>query len=314
MSKLFHCNCLIVAVITSFIGIPSKANAQSADERLQAFFQSHLEEVFQMRPFDATLLGDHRYDHLLDDISSTARQGWLEHNRRQLEKLNREFASASLSANGKIDFQIFRDDLVRNIWLAENTKPFEDDPRTYGNYINDSVYSLLVQSTLPREKNIENAIARMKQIPRIVAVARQTLRTPPKPILETAILQNKGAISFYEKGIFDLAGDTPQLPALKAAAASVVEELKAYQTFLEKDVLPNATSHWRLGKEKFARKLELVLDIDWDADRVLAEAESEFSRVQRDMYVVSRQLWHRYFPDKPLPPDDEPGVAARSRW
>jgi uncharacterized protein (DUF885 family) len=287
--------------------VATHASAQSADERLQAFFKTHLEESFQMRPFDATLLGEHRYDHLLDDISFEARQGWLAHHRRQLEKLTNEFGDASLSASGEIDFQIFRDELVRNIWLAENTKPFEDDPRTYGSYLNDSVYSLLAQSTLPREKNIENAIARMKQIPRIIVVARQTLRTPPKPILETAILQNRGAISFYEKGIFELAGDTPQLQSLKEVAAAVVVELKSYQEFLEKEVLPQATNDWRLGKEKFSRKLELVLDVGWDADRVLAEAEAEFARVQRDMYVVSRQLWHRYFPDKPLPPDDEAG-------
>lgn len=281
--------------------------AQTADDRLQAFFKAHLDESFAMRPFDATLLGEHRFDHLLDDISFDARQGWLAHYRRQLDKLTKEFGDAELSANGLIDYQIFRDDLARNIWLAENTKPFEEDPRTYGSYINDSVYSLLAQSTLPREKNIENAIARMKQIPRIIAVARQTLRTPPKPILETAILQNRGAISFYEKGIFELAGDTPQLSSLKDTASAVVVELKKYQEFLEKDVLPNATNDWRLGKEKFSRKLQLVLDIEWDADRVLAEAEAEFARVQPDMYVVSRQLWYRYFPNKTLPPDDKAG-------
>ncbi len=175
---------------------------------------------------------------------------------------------------------------------------------------NNSVYSLLTQSTLPKEKNVENAIARMKQIPRIVATARETLRNPPRPILDTAILQNRGAIGFYEKGIFELVGQSAHTESLKQAASVAVDELKKYQEFLERDLLPRANGQWRLGKEKFSRKLELVLDVGWDADRVLAEAEAEFVRVQRDMYVVARQLWSRYHPKRPLPPDDEAGRRA----
>jgi hypothetical protein len=44
-----------------------------------------------------------------------------------------------------------------------------------------------------------------------------------------------------------------------------------------------------------------------NADQVLADAEQEFVRVQREMYVVSRQLWSQYAPGKVLPPDDEAG-------
>ena len=39
-------------------------------------------------------------------------------------------------------------------------------------------------------------------------------------------------------------------------------------------------------------------------------AEAEFARVERDMYVIARQLWSRYFPKKPLPPDDDEGRHA----
>lgn len=290
--------------------LAGRSDSQEADDRLRAFFESHLEETFQMRPFEATLLGDHRFDHLLDDISVDARAKWLAHSRKQLEMLVKEFSQASFSADGKIDYQIFRDELIRNIWLAENSNPFEEDPRTYGNYISDSVYSLLTQSTLPKEANIGNAIARIKQIPRVVASARESLSRPPKPILETSILQNRGAIGFYEKGIFELAGTTPQIEQLKLASSIAVTELKKHQAFLEQDLLPTAKNNWRLGKEKFSRKIEMVLDVGWDADRVLAEAEQEFVRVQRDMYVVARQLWSRYFPNLPLPADDDQGRRA----
>jgi uncharacterized protein (DUF885 family) len=298
--------CLIFSLTWSTV-CSEWVGAQTADERLEQFFKDHLEQVFAMRPLDATMLGEHRFDHLLDDISAPARQRWLDHYRSQLDRLSREFKSGDLSANGQLDFQILRDELVRNIWLAENTKPFAEDPRTYGAYINDSVYSLLAQSTLPKEQNVENAIARIKQIPRIIDTARETIQNPPKPILETAILQNRGAIDFYNRGIFELVGETEHEADLKRVCSVATKALQDYQSFLEKDVLPQAKGDWRLGKDKFSRKLELVLDMGWDADRVMQEADTEFVRVQREMYVISRQLWSRYFPDRPLPPDDEAG-------
>ncbi len=310
---------LLVVVLLAFqsFGISPMAFAQSdaaseANARLEAFFRNHLEESFRMRPLEATMLGDHRFDHLLDDISPDARRKWLEHYRSQLEKLQKEIPYDKLSRSGQIDFEIFRDDLNRSIWLAENTKPFEEDPRVYGNYITDSVYTLLTQSTLPKETNIKNAIARIREVPRIAKSARETLRDSPPSILETAILQNKGAIGFYENGIFDLVGDSPQRKAVEDATKPVVAALKEHQLFLEDSRRLRANGEWRLGKALFAEKLELVLSAGLSAEQVLADAEAEFVRVQREMYVVSRQLWSSYFPDKVLPPDDEAGRARRS--
>lgn len=287
--------------------LAASASAQTADAKLEAFFKSYLEETFQLRPMDATSLGDHRFDDKLDDISPKARAGWLAQAKRTLEALPQAVPYDQLSRDHQIDFEILRDDLTRSIWLAENTHPFEEDPRTYGGYISDSVYTLLAQSTLPKETNIKNAIARMALIPGITKIARETLQSVPQSILETAILQNHGAISFYEEEVFTLAGATPQLPALKSAAKPIVAALKEYQTFLETELRPKATDRWRMGKEKFSRKLELELDTGRTADEVLADAEEEFARVQRDMYVVARQLWSRYFPDTALPPDDDQG-------
>jgi uncharacterized protein (DUF885 family) len=160
---------------------------------------------------------------------------------------------------------------------------------------------------LPRETNVANAIARMAQIPRVIEAARANLRNPPRTHTETAIRQNRGAIAFYERDLFELAGPTRQAAELRAAAGPVVAALKDYQTFLENDLLPRANGEWRLGRAKFARKLELELDAGLTADQVLAEAEAEFERVTRDMYVIARQLWSRHHPRRPLPPDDAEG-------
>jgi uncharacterized protein (DUF885 family) len=299
-----------IVVMTS----PSQAaDLDPADQKLEAFFRNYLEEVFKLRPLDATQLGDHRFDSQLDDISPEARAGWLALDKRRLAALPKEVAFDALSADGKVSYGILRDELARSIWLAENTRRFEEDPRVYGGYISDCVFSLLTQSTLPKETNITNAIARMAHIPRITATAKTTITVPPPSVLETAVLQNRGAIHFYEHELFTLVGDTPQLADLKKAAEPVVAALREHQKFLETEVRPRATGQWRLGKEKFSRKLELVLDAGMSADEVLAAAEAELNRVRNDMYVVARQLWSKHFPKHPLPPDDTAGRAETVR-
>jgi uncharacterized protein (DUF885 family) len=283
------------------------APGQDMDKKLNAFFQDYLETEFRHQPLEATELGDHRFDSLLDDLSREALKARRVRAAEALETLPRQINYAQLSRGSQIDYEIFRQDLTRSIWLAENIHPFEDDPRVYGGYLSDSVYLLLTQSTLPKETNIANCLARMELIPRVVAAAKANLRHPARPLLETAIRQNQGSIAFYEKDLFEFAGKTPQLPALKASAQRVAACLKDYQTFLETDLLPRATGEWRLGRDKFCRKFELEMDANLTADQVLAEAQAEFERVQRDMYVVARQLWSGFYPGRALPPDDAAG-------
>ena len=227
--------------------------------------------------------------------------------RRALDELPKRVDYQKLSRDGQIDFEIFQQNLRTQIWETENIHLFEEDPRVYGGYISDSVYLLLTHSTLPPETNVANCIARMAQLPRIVTEAERTLTTPPKSVLETAIQQNRGAIGFYEKEIFQYAGDTPQRDKLKAAAAAAVMALEDYQKFLEGPLLARANGDWRIGKEKFDLKFQMETQARITAEQNLADAESDFSRVRRDMYDVARQLWCQYFPQTPLPPDDAPG-------
>jgi uncharacterized protein (DUF885 family) len=304
--KTAHTVCRITTILALGAGIISTP-AQDMDKKLNAFFRDYLETEFRDQPLEATRLGDHRFDSRLDDLSHQAIEARRVRDVETLAVLPQRIEYTQLSRNSQIDYEIFRQDLTRSIWLAENLHPYEEDPRVYGGYLSDSVYLLLTQSTLPKETNIANCLARMELIPRVVASAKDNLRHPARPLLETAIRQNRGSIAFYEKDLFEFAGKTPQLAALKASAQRVAACLKDYQTFLEKDLLPRATGDWRLGRDKFYRKLELDLDANLTADQVLADAQAEFERVQRDMYVVARQLWSGYYPGRALPPDDAAG-------
>jgi len=300
---------LIMLIALACLSVASGATP-SEDSSLAKFFREELDASFKLRPVDATSLGEHRYDHLLGDVSATARAGWKEKTRATLAALPQRVERSKLSRAGQIDYDIFEHDLRKDIWVTEHFDPFVTDPRTYNQYISGAVYDLLAQSSLPREVNVSNAIARIHQVPGILASARVNLQNPPRVYVETAIKQNKGAIGFYEHDIVEIAGKTKQLAALKTAAGEILPALRDYQKFLENDLLPRANGEWRIGPELFAQKLELELDAGLTADQVYADAQAEFTRVRNDMYVIARQLWSRCFPREALPPDDADGRRA----
>ncbi|HWQ92180.1 MAG TPA: DUF885 family protein, partial [Clostridia bacterium] len=277
------------------------------DTRLEAYFREYLEAWFRQQPLAATQLGDHRFDDRLDDVSPRARREWIALSRQTLEGLPRRVKFEELSRPGQVDYDILQQHLKRSLWLEENIRRFETDPRVYNEYISDAVFLLLSQSSLPKEQNLANCLARMEQIPQVAAAAKLSLTNPPRAALETAIRQNEGSIGFYEKDIFELAGKTPRLQELKTSAARVVSTLKEYGKYLKEDLLPRAHGEWRLGRETFSQKLELELDAGLSADQVLAEAEAEFDRVSREMQVIARQLWSSYYPKMPVPADDAVG-------
>ena len=234
---------LLAAALTFCFVLPLFANS-AEDARLNTFFKAYLDEEFKHKPFDATRLGDHRFDHLLDDLTPKARAANIERTRKALEDLPKQVDYKKLSRSAQIDYEILKHSWTYSLWLAENARPFEEDPRVYNEYITESVYLLLTQSTQTKATNVKNCVARMAQIPKVVAAARESLGKPPKVFVETAIRQNRGAISFYESGIFEAAGETPALSELSPAAKKLVPVLKDYQKFLEDVVLPRASGEW----------------------------------------------------------------------
>ncbi len=277
------------------------------DASLESFFREYLESTFRLEPMTATRLGDHRFDARLDDLSAPGRQARLDRDRAALADLRRKVRLEKLSPDRRIDYEIVRHHLERSIWLAETFHPFEDDPRVYGEYLTESVYLLLTQSSLPPAINIKNALSRMAQIPRVVEVAKSTIKIPARVKVQTAIRQTEGAIAFYDGDILTLASTEPDRRALKEKAVPIISALNRHLDFLKNEVLPRSHNNWRIGLDRFAHKIELELDAGLSAREVRTEAEREASRVESEMAVIARQVWGTNFPDEPLPLDDPEG-------
>ncbi len=281
------------------------------DKRLEAYFKAWLRRELDEQPALATRLGDHRNADKLERVDAASRLKWRQGWQKTLEDLPREIDKSKLSMQGRVDFEIFEHNLKRQIWQADNLKAYERDPRIYSEYTGDCTFLLITQSTLAKARAAAASLERIRLIPQVVADAKANLSVAPANVLkvhaETAARQNRGTIRYYESGIRELLGSEGEIPGMKEACAKAVEALSGYQEFLEKEVIPKAEGNWRLGKELFAKKLELELESNASADQVRKDAENEFARVEMEMYVIARQMWHKMFPGKVVPPSDESG-------
>src|SRR6478672_9374374 len=135
--KLALCLIVVAAVLAAAAARGADAPAAPAgeDAKLAAFFRAYLDAEFRRHPYDATRAGDHRYDHLLDDLSPQARAADLQATRDTIADLPKQVDYAKLSRAGQIDFEILRHNLNFKLWRAEHEKPYETDPRLWTEYL-----------------------------------------------------------------------------------------------------------------------------------------------------------------------------------
>ena len=113
------------------------------------------------------------------------------------------------------------------------------------------------------EKRIPDLRKRMEEIPDVIAQAKANLQHPPRVHTETAIEQIQGAINLVREELAPLLDQAPpmkkELAPLQERTATALEE---YKKWLQKDLLPRSDGDFRIGAEKFRKKLHFALASD----------------------------------------------------
>ena len=100
------------------------------DAGFESFAETYVEELLAMRPEWATQLGDHRYDHRLDDYSSDGVDRELSFQRRSLQRLE-TMDPARLSEVNRVDYRILKANIQSMIFRLEDLKEYQWNPMVY---------------------------------------------------------------------------------------------------------------------------------------------------------------------------------------
>lgn len=283
--------------------------ATPADEAFETLARGAIEELLVTNPEAATELGDHRFDARLSDYSAEARgeaEAALQRELAALAKIDR----AGLTGANRIDAQILKLNLEGELFELTEERPYAWNPLSYNGSLADSVYGFTVRESLPAEQRLRSVISRLRAMPRVIAQIKVNLKNPPRVHTETAIQQTAGAIALVQSGFDELLKQTPKLQAEFAPAqAGAIAALTDYKAWLEKDVLPQANGNFRLGAEKFRKKLRYLLDSELSPAEILSRAERELVVTTDALYATARPLFKEYFPHAdPAALEDRPKV------
>src|SRR5216110_157667 len=288
---------IIIAAASALALSILTTSATSQEDAFQKVARDYVEQYLRANPEDATELGDHRFDGQLTDYSSDAQAKDLAAQKEFRDKLNAIDGSQLTGANN-VDFRILKENIDYKIFQDEELKEPEWNLLVYMQSLANSLYLLVARDFAPAEKRIPNLRQRMEKIPRVIAQAKDNLQHPPRVHTETAIEQTQGAISLVREGLAPLLGQSPRmkkdLTPLQEKTAAALED---YKKWLQSNLLPRSDGNFRLGAEKFRKKLRFALASDLTMEQIETRADADLKQTQTAIYQTALPLYRKYFPN-----------------
>src|SRR5438477_12043141 len=291
----------IITILASFSLVIRLTNihATPQDEQFQQIAHDYIEGFLTNNPEYATELGDHRFDDKLTDYSAEPRTQELaraKQTRQQLEAFNE---LSQLTGANKVDLRLLKDKIDYQIFSLEELKEWEWNPLVYNQSLANSIYLLVARDFAAAEQRIPNLRKRLEGIPAVIAQAKANLKHSPKIYTETAIEQTQGAISLVREGLSPLLNQAPQVAKdLGPIQEKTAKALEDYKTWLQKDLLPRSDGDFRLGADKFRKKLRFALASDLSMEEIMQRAQADLAQTQKAIYETALPLYKKYFPNE----------------
>ena len=273
------------------------AQPTSSERAFERFTREYLDHYFAAEPVAATEAGDHRFDARLPDYSRKAIDAEiasLAAFRTRLAKIVPE----KLPREVRQDRAILMNEIEKRLFSLETLRVWERNPLVYTRVIGDGIRTLLARDFAPGPDRVRSAIERMKAIPAVLDAGKANLINPPRVHAETALRQNEGAIEFFEKDV-PAAIDSlaPELAADgKRVAKEAADALRAYQWFLEEELVLRSNGAYSIGYAAFRRRIELAFCEPVDPDSIYMRAEEEFELVREEIYRLAVPIHDEVFP------------------
>src|SRR2546428_2931536 len=272
--------------------------ATPEDDVFQKTAHDYIEQYLRANPEDATELGDHRFDGQLTDYSPAARAKELATQKFFRDELNAmETEGFHLTGANTIDFRILKENIDYKIFQAEELKEADWNPLVYMQSLANSLYLLVARDFAPPEKRIPSLRQRMEAIPRVIVQAKANLHHPPRVHTETAIEQTQGAINLVREEVAPVLDQAPQmkrnLAPLQQKTATALED---YKKWLQNDLLPRSDGNFRLGAQKYRKKLRFALASELSMEEIMKRAQADLKQTQTAIYETAVPIYKKYFP------------------
>src|SRR5437588_9319661 len=289
---------ILTIVALSLLAPLTSLRATPQDEQFQKIAHDYIEGLLQSHPEYSTELGDHRFDDKLTDYSAESRAKELARAKQSRQQLEAFDDLSQLTGANQVDVRLLKESIDNEIFGIEELKEWQWDPLVYNQSLANSLYLLVARDFAPAEQRIPNLGKRMEGIPAVIAQAKANLQHSPRIYTETAIEQAQGAISLVREGLAPLMNQAPQLAKnLDPLQGQTAKALEDYKKWLQTDLLPRSDGDFRLGADKFRKKLRFALASDLSMEEIMKRAQADLAQTQKAIYDTALPLYKKYFPN-----------------
>src|SRR6266545_1716664 len=256
------------------------------------FVDDYLAYLYEVCPTQATLDGTHLHDDLLEDLSRAGVDAYV----RALSGFGRrlhQIDPGALPPTERIEHPIVASNIEARMFEFEEVGTWERSPQLYADLIGTSLAAQALFAYAPEAERARRIVSKLRQVPRLVQAARDNIKESPGIFVKTGLESWRGILKFIDVDLprgFSSLDDLHILGDLADTSTEASTAVKAYIDYLETDLAPRAKASFRLGRDKFEKKLKLEEGITLSADRLLAIALRELHEVQEEFRSVASRL------------------------
>ena len=280
-------------------------------EPLPHFVDDYLAYLYEVLPSQASLDGVHLHDDLLEDLSRPA----IDAHTRALSGFGRrlhQIDAGQLQAVEQVEHKIVAAHIEARMYELETLRTWERSPHIYAHILGTSLASQAFFGYAPEPERARRVVSKLRQVPRLVQAARDNIKEAPGILVKVGLETWRGALKFIDSDLpraFSSLDDLHILGDLADTSTEAAAAIGSYIEYLETEVAPRAKASFRLGRERFERKMKLEEGITLNADRLLTIALRELNEVQEEFRSVAGRLnggdpveaWRRAKDEHPAP-------------
>jgi len=262
---------ILAAMISTGMAQAGRSQAEPPagwDRLVDQYFDDY---YFPFHPTAGTSAGFHRYDTQLEDYSRAGVAAEIKALKQARGKIE-GFSANGLTAGQQSDRELVLHEIDGRLLELEQIRQWERNPDRYAGGITYSVFLIMSRNFAPAEERLRSVIARERLMPKVFEAARANLANPPKIYTQVALMQLPGIIRFFQQdvpGAFKEVKDHKLLAEFNQSNQAVIDSLRAYQKWLQDDLLPRSNGDFRIGAENYRKKLLYDEMVDTPLDELL---------------------------------------------
>ncbi len=289
---------------------PSDDAGAAAAQKFAALSDQFMKDSLALSPSSASAAGYHSHldartnktialDAILDDLSleSIAQQRAFYADWRQ--RFHKETPPSALDPEDAADWQLVDDQIGLNLLELDRIQSYKHNPTVVVELIGNALFLPLTQNYAPHDVRLGHVLARVGQIPRLLAQVQSYLSDSDPIWISTAVEENAGNIDLIEHMVgAEIPTGSPRKAEYDAVAPPAVQSLHDFSAWLQNSLAKQPSNlTWRLGKELYDLKFALVMETPATPAEVLASAEQDMKSVRAEMLQIAIPLHARMYPN-----------------